>query len=121
MVVEDDPDAMTITSTMLTIAGYHVLQASSGANALSTLRSQKVDLVLTDMAMPGMSGVDVIAAIRADPFTRKIPVIAMTALRWEELTQSVGQVDCNCHLDKPMGKDLLLREIEKQLLPDSGR
>jgi hypothetical protein len=67
MVVEDDPDAMKILST----AGYRVLQAYGGADALRKLQLHQVAPVLTDLAMPGMSGVELIAAIKREPRTKE--------------------------------------------------
>jgi CheY-like chemotaxis protein len=65
MVVEDDPDALKISAAILSAAGYGVVHAYGGKDALRKLQVQKVDLVSTDLAMPEMGGVELIAAITA--------------------------------------------------------
>lgn len=115
MVVEDDLDAMKIASALLATAGYQVVQAYGGKDALRKIHLHQVDLVLTDLAMPDMSGVEVIAAIKSDPRTAHIPVIAVTAFVWDQFAQSAAQVGCDGFIAKPVGKAVLLREVEKHL------
>jgi CheY-like chemotaxis protein len=121
MIVEDDPDAMKVLAAMLASVGYEVVRAYGGEDALRRLKQQKVDLILTDLAMPRMSGVEVIAAVKKDPDTRTIPVVAVTAFMWDQIAQSAGQVGCDGFIAKPFRKDQIVREIEKHLTQSAER
>ncbi|MDP2233861.1 MAG: response regulator, partial [Actinomycetota bacterium] len=80
LVVEDTELLRRIYSDKLTQDGYDVLAAGDGFEALNLLRSNKVDLVLLDLIMPRMSGIEALEAIKADPRTREIPVIILSNL-----------------------------------------
>lgn len=121
MIIEDDPDAMKVLSSMLAAAGYDVVRAYGGEDALRRLKQQKVDLILTDLAMPRMSGVEVIAAVKKDADTSHIPILAVTAFMWDQIAQSAAQVGCDGFIGKPFRKDQVLREIEKRLVTASER
>jgi len=115
LIVEDDVDGMKILSSMLTSAGYQVVRAYGGEDALRKVKAQKFDLVLTDLAMPKMSGVEVIDGIKKNAETRHIPVLAVTAFVWDQIAQSAGQVGCDGFIRKPFTAQQLLREVEKHL------
>lgn len=80
LVVDDNRDNRVILSTILDSAGYRVYQASDGEEAVRLVRRGGVDVVLMDICMPGMDGWQATSAIRADPETAQVPVIAVTAL-----------------------------------------
>lgn len=120
LIVEDDVDAMKILSAMLTSAGYHVVRAYGGEDALRKVKSQRFDLVLTDLAMPKMSGVEVIEGIKKNPETKHIPVVAVTAFVWDQIAQSAGQVGCDGFIRKPFTAQQLLREVAKHLSASSA-
>ena len=79
LVVDDDEDNIRIISTMLLARGYEVRLARDGRGALESIRLQRPDLVLLDVMMPGMDGMQVLDAIRADPRLASLPVILVTA------------------------------------------
>jgi CheY-like chemotaxis protein len=116
LVVEDDPDAMKIVWSILTAAGYRVVQAYGGRDALRKLERHHIDLVVTDLAMPEMSGVELIRTIKQDARWAQIRVIAITAFAWDQYGPSAKQAGCDGFLPKPVSKDRLLREIESQRL-----
>ncbi len=115
LVVEDDPDIMRIISHALESAGYQVVPAYGGEDAIRKVRAQKPNLVLTDLAMPGVSGVDVIAAIKSDPETAPIPVIAVTAHVWNGIAQAAGKAGCDGYISKPFNARQLLQLVGKHL------
>ena len=117
LVVEDDPDIMRILMHTLSATGYQVVPAYGGEDALRKVKAQKPDLVLTDLAMPKISGVEVIATIKKDPETKHIPVIAVTAHVWDVLAQSAGQVGCDGYISKPFNTKQLVQEVQKHLKP----
>jgi CheY-like chemotaxis protein len=79
LVVDDDEDNIRIISTMLLARGYEVRLARNGRGAVESIRQQRPDLVLLDVMMPGMDGMQVLDAIRADPRLASLPVILVTA------------------------------------------
>src|ERR1700690_4643978 len=113
MVIEDDPDIMRLLSHTLTSAGFNVVQAYGGEDALRKAKSHKPDLILTDLAMPKMSGVEVIHHIKTDTETKHIPCVAVTAFMWDHLAQSASQVGCDSFIPKPFSAVRLLQEVAK--------
>lgn len=120
MVVEDDPDIMRILMHTLMGEGYQVVPAYGGEDALRKVKVHKPDLVLTDLAMPKVSGVEVIHRIKSDPATKDIPVIAVTAHVWDTLAQSAGQVGCDGYISKPFNNKQLVLEVQKHLKPSAA-
>jgi len=118
LVVEDDPDILRILSHTLGAAGYHVVQAYGGEDALRKVKLHHPDLVLTDLAMPAMSGVEVISQIKKDEETCHIPVVAVTAFVWDGIARSAAEVGCDGFLAKPFKATDLLREVEKHFAPE---
>jgi len=79
LLVEDDPDTRALLSSALKEAGYAVVEASDGRQGLGWARSVPVDLILLDIMLPVMSGYDALSALKANPVTAAIPVIAVSA------------------------------------------
>ena len=117
VVLEDDPDIMRILLHTLKAAGYVVIPAYGGEDAIKKVQTQKPDLILTDLSMPKMSGVEVIDILKQDPETAHIPIVAVTAYVWDGLAQSAGQVGCDGFIAKPFSTKHLLKEVEKYLPP----
>jgi CheY-like chemotaxis protein len=117
LVVEDDPDIMRILTHALTAVGHEVVPAFGGEDAIRKVKAQKFDIVLTDLAMPKVSGVEVIQTIKSDAATRHIPVLAVTAHVWDGIAQSAGQVGCDGYISKPFSMKQLVQEVQKHLKP----
>jgi len=113
MVIEDDIDLMRLIIHALRSAGFDIVQTYGGADALRKVKLQKPDLVLTDLAMPGMSGVEVIALIKHDPETKHIPCVAVTAHIWDHIAQAASQSGCDSLVPKPFTSVRLLQEVTK--------
>ncbi|MEA2659854.1 MAG: hypothetical protein QOF64_2453, partial [Candidatus Binatota bacterium] len=80
LIVDDEPHNRKLLEIILTQEGYHLLTAASGEEALAMVTQQPPDLILLDIMMPGMDGYQVTAKIKANPATKNIPVILITAL-----------------------------------------
>ena len=117
LVVEDDPDIMRILTHALTGAGFKIIPAYGGEDAIRKVKLHKPDLVLTDLAMPRVSGVEVIDAIKGDPETEHIPVVAVTAHVWDSIAQAAGQVGCDGYISKPFSTKQILQEVYRHLKP----
>src|SRR5512139_1320088 len=117
LVVEDDPDVMRILTHALTAVGHEVTPAYGGDDALRQIKAQDFDLVLTDLAMPEVSGVSVIHAIKQDPSTKHIPVLAVTAHVDDGIAQFAGQAGCDGYVSKPFSAKELVQAVHKRLRP----
>jgi CheY-like chemotaxis protein len=115
LVVEDDPDISRIISSTLDRAGFDVVIAFGGADAIRKLTRHRFALVLTDLAMPEVTGVEVIQQLRAATATRNIPVIAVTAHTWDRIAQAANEVGCDGYVSKPFTPKQLLEAIGRHL------
>jgi len=113
MVIEDDHDLMRLITHTLTAAGFHVIPAYGGEDGLRKVRLQPPDLILTDLAMPLMSGVEVIHRVKSDPRSKHVPCVAVTAFMWDHIAQNAGEAGCDSYLPKPFSAVRLLQEVAK--------
>jgi len=114
LVVDDEPDVRMILRRILERAGHEVADAGDGAAALEYVRRAGPDLVVTDNAMPVMGGVALVRALRADPATARIPVLAATAVPGElvDLADAV--------LLPIYGRDDVVRAVNALLAPGTS-
>jgi DNA-binding response OmpR family regulator len=84
LIVDDEAGIRELCRVNLVLAGYEVAEAADGQRALELARSENPDLILLDVLMPGMSGWEVLTALRADAATAEIPVVMLTALNSED-------------------------------------
>lgn len=115
LIIEDDPDIMRLLNRTLSSAGYQVVHAYGGEDALRKIQTNVPDLVLTDLAMPQMSGVQVIQMLKQNPQTAHIPVVAVTAHMWDGIAQSAGQAGVDGFINKPFTSKTLLQEVANYL------
>jgi CheY-like chemotaxis protein len=115
LLVEDDRDTREMYSEYLTHSGLRVTEAPTGFRALERVREQRPDVVVTDIAMPGMDGLELSRRLRAEPPTRDVPIIAVSG----NPTERAREAGCDVMLEKPCTPDQLLHVIEDVL--DKGR
>ncbi len=107
LVVDDIPGNRVVAQAMLEKAGWSVLTASDGREALNILGTARCDLVLLDISMPGMSGIEVCQHIRANPAIADLPVIAYTAHAQPEDRRNFIASGFDEVLIKPVDRDTL--------------
>lgn len=112
LVVDDEPDLLFMLRRILARAGHEITQADNGAVALASVRQSPPDLVITDIMMPVMNGVELIRALRADPATAAIPILSVSG-------DSHLAVDADAVLAKPYRHAELL-EVAQRLLEGRG-
>jgi DNA-binding response OmpR family regulator len=111
LVAEDDRDIAELISHYLKKAGWTAHVAAAGDQALAYLRNHPVDVVILDLMLPGMSGLDVCQALRADPATAGIPVIMLTA-RAEESDRIRGlELGADDYVAKPFSPNELVARV----------
>src|SRR5436190_4384395 len=110
LVVDDEPDALELISFNLKGAGYEVLTAEDGNSALRKARARKPDLILLDLMIPEVDGLEVCKILRRDPETSAIPIIMLTA-KAGELDRILGlELGANDYITKPFSpRELVLR------------
>jgi len=115
LVIDDDAATMMIISSILKSAGYSVVPAYGGDDAIRKAKAQQPALVLTDLEMPGINGVEIIDALQNDPETQHIPIVAVTSHTWDVIAQSAAQVGCAGYLTKPFLPKQLIETVRKYL------
>ena len=113
LVIDDDPDIVRIVRYMLRDAGYSVIYAYNGADGIHKAKTEKPDLVLTDLAMPNVSGLDVIETLHNGPETQDIPILAVTAHAAENIGQAAHQLGCAGRISKPFTAEQLLHRVQR--------
>lgn len=115
LIVDDEPDVLELLSLDLSKEGYIIQQAQSGAEALSSIRTTRPDLVLLDIMLPDMSGVQLTGKLKNTPETADIPIILLTA-KDSETDMVVGlSIGADDYITKPFSPAVLIARIEAVL------
>jgi two-component system phosphate regulon response regulator PhoB len=110
LVVDDEPHIVALVSYHLVKAGYRVVAATTGTEALDRARRERPDLVVLDLMLPGMSGFEVLEALRADQRTHDVAVLMLTARREEHDRVKGLSLGADDYLTKPFSpQELVLR------------
>jgi two-component system, cell cycle response regulator DivK len=115
LVVEDNPANMTLATFLLKSAGYAVLSATDAEAGLALARAEQPDLVLMDIQLPGMDGLQACAILKKDTATRDIPVIALTALAMKGDEERIRAAGCDGYIAKPLAYREFLATIAARL------
>jgi CheY-like chemotaxis protein len=115
LVVEDNEDNRVIYGTMLRAFGFVVQEAISAEPALASVRNMPPDLVLMDIGLPAMDGVEATRLLKSDPVTAGIPVLALTAHALLSERERAMQAGVDGYLVKPIGVAALIREVQRAL------
>lgn len=113
LVVDDSPVVKKIVTTTLIKKGFEVREALDGVAALEILLNEKIDLVITDLNMPKMDGLQLTREIRKNPTYKRIPVIMLTTNPSEE--QKALEAGANLYLKKPVTSEELISHVQKFL------
>ncbi len=115
LAVEDEPELLEMLAFNLEKAGYEVLTAASGHEALQQARSHSPDLILLDVMLPGLSGTEVAGRLRGNPQTSAIPILMVTA-KAEEVDELVGlTAGADDYITKPYSMKVLIARMEAVL------
>jgi two-component system, cell cycle response regulator DivK len=115
LVVEDNVANMTLAVFLLTSVGHTVLSATDAEAGLAIARAEQPELILMDIQLPGMDGLEATALLRQDEATRGIPVIALTALAMKGDEERIRAAGCDGYIAKPMRYREFLATIKEQL------
>lgn len=111
LVVDDHDMNRALTRAVLEARGFQVLEASDAVTGLQVAGTQLPSIVLMDLAMPGMDGLEAIRRLKADPSTSDLPVVALTALAMRRDEEAAKAAGADAYLTKPIEAELLVRTI----------
>jgi two-component system alkaline phosphatase synthesis response regulator PhoP len=113
LVVDDDPSIQQILEFALSDEGYEVVTASNGPEALEKARKAHPDIVILDVMMPFVDGIQVAEALHNDKQLARTPIIMLTARTTDDDVWAGWRAGASSYLTKPVDFDLLLAEIER--------
>jgi two-component system, cell cycle response regulator DivK len=121
LLVEDNDDNLSVYRTILEYVGHEVLEARDGEAGITEARQGHPDLILMDISIPKIDGYEATRILKADPATRHIPIIALTAHAMEEDRAKARAVGCDGFLAKPVEPRRVVSEIERYFSRYEGR
>ena len=115
LIVEDNPQNMKVATMALRPQGYEIVQAVDGEEAVAVAMRERPDLILMDIQLPKMSGLEATRKLRASDGFQKIPIIALTAYAMKGDKEKTRQAGCSYYLSKPVNTREL-RQVVGDLL-----
>ena len=112
LIVEDEPKNLKLVRDLLQRFGYAAIEATDGEQGISLARERQPDLILMDVMMPKMDGLEATRILKADAVTKDIPIIALTSYAMKGDKEKALEAGCNRYIAKPVDIKELLRLIE---------
>ncbi len=113
VVVDDEVETVELFSEMMRLAGYRVYQAHGGSKAIEIISETRPSVVLLDLMMADISGLDLLRQIREDPALKRIPVVVVTALSFSDEKQQCMELGASDYLVKPIAFKDLCKAVEQ--------
>jgi CheY-like chemotaxis protein len=120
LVVEDDPTIMGLIVILLEREGYGVIQATSAEDALRLAAEQAPNLILMDVALPGMDGLEATRRLKSREGTSRIPIVAITAQAMKQDAERAALAGCDGFIVKPLSTSHFLGEVARFLGEGKG-
>jgi CheY-like chemotaxis protein len=118
MVVEDEQASRKLVCFVLTAEGHNVLSVSSAEMALESIRANKPEIVLVDLALPGMDGLEFARLLKKDDATRHVAIVAITAYPEQCTKEASLKTYCEAFIVKPVDTRMLAEQLAGALLVD---
>jgi CheY-like chemotaxis protein len=115
MIIEDEEDAAELFAEMMRVSGYRVIKTSKSAPAIEMMTAEKPDVILLDIMMPEVSGLDILRQMRSDPMLSNIPVVIITAKGMPADIKNGMEAGASTYLTKPVGFLDLKEAVERAL------
>lgn len=112
LIVEDNLSNMRLAKLLLSKCDYHIETAVDAESALTLLETYQPDLILMDIQLPGMDGLELTKQLKKDPKTKKVRIIAVTAYAMQCDREKAMEAGCDGYISKPYDKRHLLLTIE---------
>ena len=117
LIVEDNEKNLKLVRDVLQVKGYSTLEAGTAEDGLKIARERKPALILMDIQLPGMSGIEALKALRAAPATAAIPVVAITASVMQQDRQQIMSAGFDGFIEKPINLKALFDTVQKSVGP----
>jgi CheY-like chemotaxis protein len=117
LVVEDNELNMKLLQHLLTVGEYQVLKAGTAEEGLVIARENRPDIILMDVQLPGMNGLDATRLIKADPAMCTIPVVALTSFAMSGDEQKAYDAGCRGYITKPISTRTFLQDLSVYIEP----
>ncbi len=111
LVVEDEPKSLKLLRDLLQISGYKTIEATDGEQGVKSAKASKPDLILMDIMMPVMDGLEATRILKADATTSNIPILALTSYAMSGDKEKILEAGCDGYLAKPLDIQELLKEV----------
>ena len=115
LIIEDEADAAELFAEMMRVSGFRVLKTSSSTPALSLIATEKPDLIILDIMMPDISGLDILRQMHEDPELANIPVVVVSAKSMPADIRTGMEAGASTYLTKPVGFLDLKEAVERAL------
>jgi two-component system, cell cycle response regulator DivK len=115
LIVEDNPRNMKLVRDVLQVKGHTTLEAMTAEDGIPLAIERKPDLILMDIQLPGMNGIDALGVLRSDPATAKIPVIAVTASVMQDDRKLITEAGFDGYVGKPISLKEFLDAVNAML------
>jgi CheY-like chemotaxis protein len=117
LIVEDDPKSLKLLHDLLQIRGYTTLEATNGKQGVDMARAMMPDLIFMDIKMSVMDGFEAISILKADPVTKNIPIIALTAFAMQGDREKCLEAGCDDYITKPLDTRAFMTKVKEYLVP----
>ncbi|HEO63952.1 MAG TPA: response regulator [Candidatus Omnitrophica bacterium] len=115
LIIEDEPEQIKLITMRLEANGFNVVSASTAREGLQTVSQERPDLILLDILLPDINGLEVAETLKIDAATQSIPIIAITAVGTPDIEQKCRDVGISDFLRKPYESSDLITKIKVQL------
>lgn len=115
LIVEDEPKNLKLIRDLLQVSGYITLEATDGKQGVALAKHNKPDLILMDIQMPVMDGIEATRILKTDDETKAIPIIALTSYAMKGDEEKIWESGCDGYMAKPLDVKEFLREVSKFL------
>ncbi|MFH1293183.1 MAG: response regulator [Pseudomonadota bacterium] len=113
LIVEDDLKNLKLVRDLLQVSGYVTIEATNGKQGVEMARTKKPDLILMDIQMPVMDGLEAIKILKGDDATKGIPIVALTAYAMKGDEEKMIEVGCDGYIPKPIDIKGFLKIVAK--------
>jgi len=115
LIVEDEPKSLKLIRDLLQVSGYKTIEATDGEKGVELAKASKPDLILMDVQMPKMDGLETTRILKADATTSNIPVLALTSYAMKGDEERILEAGCDGYLAKPFDIQELLKTVAEYL------
>ncbi len=121
LIVEDETKNLKLIRDLLQVVGYSTLEATEGKQAVEIARAKRPDLILMDIQLPVMDGLEATKILKEDTVTKDIPIVALTAYAMAGDEEKIIEAGCKDYLTKPINTRGFLKKVEEYLKSEELR